>query len=65
MKYLCEEFNIRTIHLLELELSDPWSPDRLCKISTDKLVNVIDEYNKNDRENDKMYLRNVLLLIIS
>ena len=46
MKYLCEEFNINTMHLLELELSDPWSPDRLRKISTDKLVNVIDELDR-------------------
>ena len=39
MKDLYEEFNIRTMYLLELELSDLWSPDRLCKIGTDKLVN--------------------------
>ena len=40
MKYLYKEFNIRTMHLLELELLDPWSPNRLRKISTNKLVNV-------------------------
>ena len=27
------------MHLLELRLSDPWSPDLLRKIGTDKLVN--------------------------